>query len=200
MTTIGLYVPGTSVLHRIPAGAKLLLLVVLAGLSVLVTRPNEVAAALAVVVLLFVVTGLGWRRMLGQLRPVLWFAVPLFVFHTVVSGWARAVVVVGVILVLVLLAALVTLTTRVSALCDAVVRAAAPLRRVGVDPERLGLLVALGIRAVPVLVTIAQEVRDAGRARGASASPTAYVLPIVLRSLRHADRQAEALFARGLDD
>jgi biotin transport system permease protein len=50
------------------------------------------------------------------------------------------------------------------------------------------------------MVTIAHEVRDAQRARGASASPAAYVLPIVLRALRHADRQAEALVARGLDD
>lgn len=200
MTTIGLYVPGTSVLHRLPAGAKLALLIVTAAGTAFLRTPLQVAGFLLVVVLLFVVAGIGWRTMLAQMRPVLWFAVPLFVFHLVVSDWQRAVQVVGVLVGLVWLAAVVSLTTRVSDLCDVVVRAASPLRRVGLDPERLGLLVALGIRAVPVMVTIAMEVRDAQRARGASASPTAYVLPIVLRALRHADRQAEALVARGLDD
>lgn len=200
MSTVGLYVPGSSLLHRLPAGLKLALLVVVAGLSVLVRAPWQVAVALVVVLALFVVARIPWRTVLAQARPVLWFLVPLFVFHAVVSGWSRAAVVVGTILALVLFAALVSLTTRVSALCDVVVRAASPLRRIGIDPERLGLLVALAIRAVPVLVTLAQEVRDAQRARGVSASPTAYVLPIVLRSLRHADRQAEALVARGMDD
>lgn len=200
MTTIGLYVPGRSVIHRLPAGWKLALLVITAAASALVRTPVAVAASLLAVLLLFAVARVGWRTVLAQVRPVLWFAVPLFAFHLVVSDWRRAVQVVGVLLALVLLAALVSLTTKVSDLCDVVVRAAGPLRRVGLEPERLGLLVALGIRAVPVMVTIAHEVRDAQRARGASASPAAYVLPILLRALRHADRQAEALVARGLDD
>jgi biotin transport system permease protein len=43
-------------------------------------------------------------------------------------------------------------------------------------------------------------VRHAQVARGATASPTAFVVPLVVRSLRHADRLADALVARGIDD
>ena len=70
-----------------------------------------------------------------------------------------------------------------------------------VDPERVGLPIALGIRSVPVVVGLAEEVRDAQLARGLGASaraPSRY--PSLVRSLRHADALGEALAARGLDD
>ncbi len=200
MTTLGLYVPGRSAIHRLPAGAKLALLLVAAAASGFVDDPRLAGLAVAVVLGLFVVAGIDARTTLAQVRPLAWFALPLGAFHAVVNGWEQAVQVVGTLLALVLLAALVSLTTRVSDMCDTVVRTASPLQRLGLDTERLGLLVGLGIRAVPVIVGLAQEVREAQRARGGSSSPTAFLLPVVLRALRHADRQAEALLARGLDD
>jgi biotin transport system permease protein len=108
--------------------------------------------------------------------------------------------VVGVLTALVLLAALVTLTTRTTDLVDALVAACRPLRVVRVDPERIGLMVALGIRCVPVVVGLAEEVREAQRARGLTASPRAFAVPLLVRSLRHADALGEALMARGLED
>ena len=64
------------------------------------------------------------------------------------------VVVIGVLAVLVLLAALVTLTTRTTAMVDAMVVACRPLRVLGVDPERVGLVLALGVRSVPGVVYV----------------------------------------------
>ncbi len=200
MSTFAVYLPGDSVLHRVPAGAKLLTLAAVAMVSVVIRQPWQVAVLLVAVAALYAVARVPWRTALAQVRPIAWFAVGLAVFQLVVSGWERAVVVVGGLLGLVLLAALVSLTTRTTAIVDAVVVGARPLRRLGVDPERLGLLVALAVRAVPVITDLARQVREAQLARGATASPTAFVVPLVVRSLRHADRLADALVARGLDD
>jgi len=200
VSTFAVFVPGESVLHRAPAGAKLLALALAAVLSVLIRQPWQVVVLLVVVVVLYLVARIPWRTALAQGRPLLWFAAALTVFQLLVSGWEKAVVIVGGMLGLVLLAALVSLTTRTTEIVDAVVAGAAPLRRVGADPERLGLLVALAVRAVPVIVELAREVRQAQVARGAAASPTAFVVPLVVRSLRHADRLADALVARGIDD
>jgi len=197
VTTLGLYVPGNSPLHRMPASAKLLLLVAAAIGSLFVTGPYAALAACALVLILYAVARIPWRVLLVQARPIAWFGVPLLAFHVIVNGGARAVAVVGMFVALILLAALVTLTTRVVDLTDVVVRGVRPLRRLGVDPERVGLLVALGIRAVPVMVTLAAEVRDARRARGGAGGPSAYLVPLVLRALRQADRVGEALVARG---
>ncbi len=197
---VGLYLAGSSPVHRARAGHKLLVLLVLGALSFLVDAPWQVGLALLVVVAVYGVAGIGARTLLAQLRPLVWVLGAAAVFHGLVSGWERAVVVVGVIAVLVLAAALVTLTTRTTAMVDALVAVAGPLRRVGVDPERVGLLLALGIRSVPVVVALAHQVRDAQRARGLGASPRAFAVPLIVRSLRHADALGEALVARGVED
>jgi biotin transport system permease protein len=200
VSSLGLYRPGVSPLHRVPAGAKLAVLVVAGAGSFLVDRPWHVAVALVAVALGYGVAGLSARVLAQQLRPLLWVLLLVGAFHLAVDGWQRAVVVVGGLLVLVLLAALVTLTTRTADLGDAIVRVLAPLRLLGVDPQRIGLLLALGIRSVFVVAQIAEEVRDAQRARGLTASPRAYAVPLIIRSLRHADELGEALAARGVDD
>ncbi len=197
---LGLYHPGRSVLHRLPAGVKLSMMGLAGAGSVFLDRPVQVGAALGVVVTLFAVARIPWRLALVQVRPLVWLVVVIAAFHVVVNGWSRAFVVVGVISMLVLLASLVTLTTRTTAMVDAVVRGCAPLRRLGVDPDRVGLLMALGIRSVPVVVGLAEEVRDAQWSRGLGASPRAFAVPLIVRSLRHADTLTEALVARGADD
>jgi biotin transport system permease protein len=200
VVSLGLYRPGTSMLHRLPAGPKLLFLVVAGAGSIFVHEPWQVAAALAAVVCLYLLAELSPAVLWAQVRPLWWLVLLLGGFHVLVNGWARAVVVLGVLVGLVLLAALVTLTTRTTDLIEVVVRVLRPLRPVGVDPERVGLLLSLGIRSVPVVVGLANEVREAQLARGLGASPRAFAVPLVVRSLRHADALGEALAARGLDD
>ena len=200
MSALGLYRPGGSALHRLPAGAKLGALLVLGAISVLLDELWQVAAAAAAVALGYAVAGVPVGVMLRQARPLSWVLLVVGAFHVLVNGWERAVLVVGVILVLVLAAALVTLTTRTEDLVGALVRVLGPVRRPGVDPDRVGLLLALAIRSVFVVATIAAEVRDAQRARGLTSSPRAYAVPLIVRSLRHADELGEALVARGVDD
>lgn len=197
---IGNYLSGSSPLHRTPVSLKLLLLLAVGACAALLDRPWQVGAALLIVLAAYRLAGVGWRVPLDQVRPLGGVLGFVAVFHVVVSGWSRAALVVGTVLVLVLLAGLVTVTTRTSALMDLVVAVVRPLRRAGVQPERLALLLALGIRSVPVMVGLAQEVRDAQQARGLSASPRAFAVPLVVRSLRHADALGEALIARGVDD
>lgn len=197
---IGLYRPGTSVLHRLPAGAKLAGLVFVGIGSTFIRTPSVTGAALVLVLLGYAVASIPLRVLLQMVRPVLFFIVPLAAFQTVVTGWARASVIVGVILVLVLLANLVTLTTRTSDLIDAVVRVSRPLRRVGVNPERVGLMLQLAIRAVPLVIELGRRVREAQHARGLAASPRAFAVPLIVNALRRADDLGDALAARGLDD
>lgn len=197
---IGLYRAGSSPLHRAGAGVKLLALLVATTALVLVRSPLAVVVGVAVVAVAFAVArmpvGVAW----AQVRPLRWFVVLLVPLQVWSGGWSAAVVTVGTLLVSVSAAAVVTLTTRVSAVLDVIERAAGPLRPLGVDPERVGLVLALTIRAVPVLASTLDEVRDARRARGLERSPRALLVPLVVRTLRHADRLGEALVARGVDD
>jgi biotin transport system permease protein len=198
--TLGLYRPGTSLLHRLPAGAKLGGLALAGAGSVWVDTPGQTGSALAVILALHPLGRIPARVVTDMLRPLLWMLVPLSVFQLLVAGLARTTVLVGVILALVLLANLVTLTTRTTDLIDVVVTLCRPLRALGVDPVRVGLLLNLAIRCVPLVIELATEVRDAQRARGLESSPRALVVPLLVRTLRRADEIGEALVARGAAD
>lgn len=198
---IGLYRPGHSLLHRLPAGWKLLLLMVgVIAVIALVRRPVDVAVAAGVVAVLFGVGGIGPRTALAQIRPLFWMIAIIAVFQVIITTPARAVVVCGILVVTVAAASLVTLTTRVTAMLDVCGRVLEPLRRFGVDPDRIGLLLALTIRLVPLLTGIVHEVSDARKARGLQWSMTALATPVVVRALRTADALGDSLVARGVDD
>lgn len=196
----GTYLPGTSLLHRAPAGAKLLGLTVFLVLLAALRSAAVAAVALGVVLLLAAVARVGPRPLLAQIRPVIWFALLVAGFQWWAAGPRTALAVAGSLVLAVAAAGLVTLTTRTQDLLDAVVTAMGPLRRFGVDPQRVGLVLALAVRTVPVIAGLAQEVHQARVARGASRSPRALVVPLVIRAVRHADRLGEALAARGVDD
>lgn len=199
------YVPGTSWLHAVPAGGKLAGLAVLM-LPVVLFRSTVVLAVFAgVTAVLYRSAGFSWQQLWEQVRPLRWMIVLLIGAHALLGGgsaesWRSGVVVAGTIAVAVALAALLTLTTPVSEMIETVQRALGPFQRFGVNPEKIALLLALTIRAIPVIATLASEVRDAQRARGVSHSVRAFAVPLVVRSVRHADALGEALIARGLDD
>jgi biotin transport system permease protein len=100
------------------------------------------------------------------------------------------------VIAIVLLAGLLTLTTRMGALLDVVRRLLSPLRRLGLDTESAQLTIALTITMIPVVSGFAAEIRDAQRARGARSGVHA-VVPLMVRTLRHADDVGDALAARG---
>ncbi|MCZ4079375.1 energy-coupling factor transporter transmembrane protein EcfT [Rhodococcus sp. H36-A4] len=198
---IGLYRPGTSFLHRLPAGVKLLLLIIsIVTATVVVRTPIQVGIVAALVAALFLLARIPVKVALAQMRPIIWMLLIIGVFQVIITSPARAVVVCGVLLISVALAALVTLTTRVTDMLDTVTRALGPLRRFGVDPDRIGLMLALAIRCIPILATIVHEVAEARKARGLQWSMTALVTPVLVRALRTADAMGDALVARGVDD
>lgn len=200
MTELGLYHSGSSPIHRLPAGVKLAALLIGAVGTHWLDRPWRVGVALLVMALLYLAARIPVSLAVAQVRPLWVVAIVLGAFQWWVGGWQVAVTVVGVLAVLLLLAALVTLTTRATTMVDTIVRCCGPLRPLGIDPDRIGLLLALGIRSVPVVIGLARQVREAQLARGLAASPTAFAVPLVVRSLRHADALGEALAARGADD
>jgi biotin transport system permease protein len=189
------YLPGTSVPHRCPPSVKLALLAVLLAVTVRYPVPMLVPT-----VLLYALARVPWRVGLAQVRPLWMLLLVTGAFQVLTVGWERALSVTCGLLVSVALAALVTLTTRVTAMLDVLARGLRPLRWVGVDPARVALLLALTIRCVPMLVAIVTAVREAQLARGAGRNPLALAVPVVVRTLRAADALGEALTARGLDD
>jgi biotin transport system permease protein len=196
---IGLYLPGRSIVHRTPALAKLGFLavgMVLVGLS---TELWHLAVAAGIVLPLYAVAGVPVRAAWQQIGPVLWILVFALPLQALFAGWLVAAMTGGRLVIAVALAALFTLTTTVTAVLAAFHVLLSPFRR-WVDADRVGLLVALTIRFIPLIADIVAEVLDARRARGMQRSLRALAVPVVVRSIYAADAVGEALVARGVDD
>ena len=196
---IGVFHPGTSLVHRTPALVKLGLLAVIVTVVALQSSLVGLAAASVLVIVLFLIArvpfALAWR----QVVPILWvlaFAVPV---QVIFGGWEAAAVMAVRLVLAVALAAIYTLTTPVTATLDAVQVMLRPFRR-WVDADRVGLALALTIRCVPLLAELVREVLEARKARGAEGSLLALAVPVIVRALRTAEHLGEALTARGFDD
>ncbi|VXC23444.1 Biotin transport system permease protein [Microbacterium sp. 8M] len=198
---ISLYRPGSGFLHRTPAGVKLAVLAAVAlALSFVPARTAMIVPVLTGVVvasLLFPLAGFGVRELGAAWWRLRWLILVLGVALGVFVGVAAAVVNTGRLVVLLLLAELLTRTTATSALMALIVRLLRPLRRVGVDADAVGLVLSLTLTMVPVIGGFVRAVREAQDARGVRLGLRA-ALPVLVRTMRHADAVGEALAARGL--
>jgi biotin transport system permease protein len=201
---LSLYRPGDGVLHRMPAGPKLVLLLVLVlAVSLLPSHGWAAAVAAGVVVLVYACAGLrdgmlGMRELARQTLALRWLIVVTLALQLVFLGPEAAVANTTRVTAAVLLAGLLSLTTRVTDLLDAVERGLRPLDRLRFDAERAAVLLTVTITTVPVLARLAGDVREAQRARGVRPGVRFFAVPFLILSLKHADQLGEALSARGV--
>jgi biotin transport system permease protein len=194
-----LYRPGDGLLHRMPAGPKLLVVLVLVlAVSLLPSAWWAAGVAAAVPLIAYPVAGLGLRELGRQVVAVRWLIVVTLACQLLFLGVEAAVANTVRVTAAVVLAGLLVLTTRVTDLLDAVERGLGPLRRLRLDPQRAALLLTVTLGTVPVLARLAGEVREAQRARGGRASLRTFAVPYLVLALKHADQLGDALSARGV--
>jgi len=198
--TVGVYRPGRTLLHRLPVGVKLIGLAIGSIAIVLVRGPLSAVIFLALAVVLALVGRLELGVVARALRGVLIAAVIVAAFQWWLFSLDRAVESLLDLISLGLLALTLTVTTAITAMLDAVVRWLTPLRRVGLDPERVALTIGLAVQSLPGTLALAVETRDAARARGLERSPRAYLTPFVIRVVARAHETGDALKARGIGD
>lgn len=197
---IGTYQPGDSPLHRLPVGVKVAGLAVLSVAVVAVRSMPAAWAYLAVALVVAAVARVPLRLLVRAARAVLAVAVVIAAFQWWFHGRDRAIETLLDLVTLSLMAVVLTATTPVNAMLDAVVRWVTPLRRFGVDPDRVALTISLAMQAIPGTFAIAAETRDAARARGLERRPRAYLSPFVVRVVARAQETGDALAARGVGD
>jgi biotin transport system permease protein len=182
----------------VPAGLKLAALAVGAILLSLYPHdPLSIAVSLLIVVGLYGVSGLPFRVLLAETWRLRWIvlvlAAALLVFVSPVAAWIST----GRVVAVLLLASLLTLTTRMSDLLAVLHRLLQPLRRFGADPEVVALTISLTLTTIPVIAGFAARVREAEQARDVRLGVRT-VVPLLVLALKHADEVGDALAARGM--
>lgn len=194
-----LYQHGASMVHRLPPSLKLLALA-LGGTALFLTDHLAIAGTFCMAVLaLYSVAALPIRLAWAQIRPAIWILMILLVTQGLIADWITGAFVVVRLVGLLLLAGLVTLTTRASEMIDTLERGLFPLRWFGANPAKVSLALSLALRFIPVLAAVTTEVREAQSVRGLDRSLIAIIIPVMVRMLKMADEISDAIEARSYD-
>ena len=143
-----------------------------------------------VVLALFLLAGLKPIEILKQLWHLkfllLIVLVPQLIFAGLEKGTYNTVAVFSGIL----LAALVSLTTKTSDIVDLIKRIT--------KSQSFALLIALSINSIALVMGFSKNIAEASLARGVKPNPIRQIVTLFVVSLRYADDYAEGLAARGV--
>lgn len=194
---IGGHLGGRTWLHALPARVKLAALAAITFAVFWIDDARLLAGGCAVALAIYVCLGAearGRLKLLSSLAPIL-VLIGLFQLWSVGADAAAAIIL--RLCLMILLADMVSMTTPMLDMMDAVEPLLRPLSAIGLDSARMSVAIALVVRFVPALMDEWGKRNEAWRARtGRRASLR--LLPTFLASIvTLADRVAEALDARG---
>lgn len=199
-TLLGVYLPGDTLWHRSGVGWKYCVFLALVAPALAFPEPLFVAGLLLVSVGVLACAHVPLRLAFGVPLALAVLLAALVTYHAFVGSWQTGVAVAGTTVLALYASRLILFTTPMPVLIDALVATVRPFARLGANPERFGLAVAVLIRSVPFIASAFGEVRDAVRARGIERSLSTSITPVVIEAVAYARRTGEALTARGLGD
>ncbi len=206
--SLGRYVVGESVIHRLDPRTKAIAMLVLAiGLiqgSTLAGAVVHLLLAMGMVSL----AGLPSAFVVRSLRPFVWLITIVFASHLLAGGaggWTSGLALSGRLLAMVMLASLLSWTTQPLAVVAGLRALGAPLRRIGVPVDVSATAVGLALRFAPVALDEARDILRAQSARGADfrgiRNKIALLVPMLgtlfERAFVRAEVLADAMDSRG---
>ncbi len=197
---LALYIARNSPIHRLSVWIKLAALFAGSVAIALFNAPLALGGLLAAILGLYTLARLPAAEILRALKPILLVAAIIFGLQWALVGPLAATLALLRILCLVLLASLVTLTTPLSEMIDTITALARPLARLGLSPAKLGLVIALTLRFIPVLMNDYREIEAARAARGARYPGLGAAGPLLVKTLRMTDALGDAIAARGFEN
>ncbi len=221
--TLGHYYAGDSIVHRLDPRTKLIALLVMMT-SLLVSFHAALLLVFAVLSLVLVfISRLPFLMVFRNLRPFFWLFLLTLVIHMFWTpgqrwfsvpwtGWTVTLegVRMGLIYslrlaLLIVYAAMLTLTTSPIELTDALEKLLNPLKKFKVPAHEIVMMLTLSLRFIPTLMEEAERIKKAQLSRGATfegnliqrlRNVIPLVLPLFVSAFRRADELALAMDSR----
>lgn len=215
-----------SPVHRLDPRVKILAVI---GLSIVFLRADMTGLGLSALILVAAawLSRIPFLKLLRTLRPVIPFFAVLFLLYAfftpgdvwlniapvplqvTAEGLNLAVTQVGKFLLLVMVASLLTMTTRPDEITFGMERILRPLNSIGISSHDLAMMVSLAFRFIPEVASELNTIRQAQLARGVDFNNRRWLVairtisylaaPLVVNVLRRCDELVDAMESRGYD-
>lgn len=221
--TIGQYLPGDSLLHRLDPRSKingvLFFMIALFVINNLAGFWLMVAAALALILL----SRIPLRYFLKGIKPLVLIIILTVILqalmtpgeiiwqwkflHVTKEGLMQALFMGTRLVLLVSITSLLTLTTTPIVLTDGIEQMLKPFKKIGVPAHELAMMMTIALRFIPTLIEETDKIMKAQSARGADfesgnllkrvKAMIPILVPLFLSAFKRADDLALAMEARG---
>lgn len=220
--TIGQYFPGNSLLHKMDARMKIVLILILMasvflcknylslGIVFLLTllliyiskiKPSVIIKGLKPIIVILIFTSL-LNLFYGTGKPIVTF----WIFKITERGINNAVFMALRIILLVIIGLMLTYTTTPTALTDAIESLLKPLKIFKADTHSVAMIMTIALRFIPILIEEVDKIMSAQKSRGADMESGGLIkrakaivpilIPLFISSFRRANELADAMECR----
>lgn len=220
--TIGQYVKGDSILHRLDPRTKIFgMLAIMVALFFVNNWIGLVYTAVVVFAVLFA-SQVPLKFYIRGVKPLRWIllftaAIQIFltpgeiiwqwgILHITAEGVRLAIFMCVRLVLLVMTTSVLTLTTTPIVLTDAVENLLSPFKRIGVPAHELAMMMTIALRFIPLLADETEKIMAAQKARGAAFDEGGLMdrarallpilVPLFLSAINRASELAMAMEAR----
>lgn len=220
--TIGQYIPGNSIIHRLDPRTKIIITVAYMILLFIINNFYGYIFPVAFIILATVLSGIPVRYLLKGLRPLLFIIVLTFALNMFMTpgrviyqigpldityeGISQASFMAIRLILLIIGTSILTLTTSPIALTDGIELLLSPFKRFGMPAHELAMMMTIALRFIPTLLEETDKIMKAQMARGAdfesgnlinrAKNLVPLLVPLFISAFRRADELAMAMEAR----
>ena len=218
--TLGQFFPGDTIVHRLDARTKLILVIVYIVALFQAVGWVSYAAVTLVTALCMQLSHISVKNIFKGLKPMLFIIILtalLNIFYTagtpVIPGWiitwegiARSVQMILRIVLLITGTFLLTYTTSPIALTDGLELLMNPLKKIKVPVHEMTMMMSMALRFIPTLIEETDKIMSAQKARGADFETGSLIdrakallpimVPLFVSAFRRADELAVAMESR----
>lgn len=220
--TIGQYIPGETVIHRLDPRIKILATIVYISILFFVKDFFPYIYVLAYLGAVIWLSGISFKTIMKSLKPLAIIIILTLIFNIFMTPgervWGFSFIVItkeglyqaaymGLrLMFLITGASLLTLTTSPISLTDGIEKLLNPFRKIGVPAHELAMMMTIALRFIPTLLDETDKIMKAQMARGADfESGNLYnrakamiplLVPLFISAFRRAEELALAIEAR----
>lgn len=221
---IGQYVPGQSFIHRLDPRSKLLFVIFFIGLVFWAKEVSTYTLLIGFTVLALATSQISLSFFLRSLKPILWIILLTVFIHIFMTkggevlftwkwidiheeGVRQAILITLRLILLMVMASLLTLTTSPIDLTDGIERLFGPLARFGFPAHELAMMMSIALRFIPTLIEETDKIMKAQVSRGADfesgniakrvKNMIPLLIPLFVSAFRRAEELALAMESRG---
>lgn len=220
--TLGQFIPGSSILHRLDPRTKILWTAALMVSIFVIESWQEYVMMGALTLILLLISGVPVKQSLKGIKPLLFilaFTSVLNIFLTggtiifelgpvriTYEGIISSIKIFIRLVMLVVSASLMTLTTTPMSMTDGIEKLIKPLEKIGVPAHEIAMMMSIALRFIPTLLEETERIMKAQASRGADfdtgsifsrvKSFIPVLVPLFVSAFKRADELAEAMESR----